>query len=489
MQYTQQQLNVLETVSQSGSFAFRARAGSSKTTMLQAWSNACKKSGSAISFSDSTTKELLKKLSSRFPAKTFHTTGLAALKGNAKSITLDKSKIFSIVKTLAEENDIPFELQSEIRSLAIMAKTYGIQPDFAGPEGLTPNEPIVWEELANTYDIEFSDEILHWAINTVNLSNQAFKKDGIIDFDDMLYCAIIYPHRFTRQNIILADEVQDFNTLQHTMLRRCLLPGGRIIAAGDDRQAIYGFRGALSNSYQDLVDTFSMQERPLTISFRCPKEVILCAQQYVPDIEAAPSNIQGAVLYPFSLSLSEIPKTVLCRNNAPLMRLALALLGRGRTVEIAGRDLGQNLIKLTKRITKKNLSTPEFLDRLTRWKEKEIARYPRRKNSVIEKAQVLGALASAHTDLEGMQKHLEKLYPNANSKDYRPADVHLSTIHRAKGREWPNVLFLDSYLIGKHAEQKWEIIQEENLAYVGITRAQRELTFITSKQIEELDNE
>lgn len=489
MQYTNQQLEILKTVAESGSFAFKARAGSSKTTMLQAWSNVCKKSGFATSFSKSTTDELSKKLNSRFPAKTFHATGLAALKGNAKTITLDKSKIFSIVKTLAEENDIPFELQSEIRSLATMAKTYGIQPDPAGPEGLTPHDPSVWEELAQMYDIEFSEEILHWATLAVNLSNLVFQKDGLIDFDDMLYCALIYPHRFTRQNIILADEVQDFNTLQHTMLRRCLLPNGRIIAAGDDRQAIYGFRGALSNSYRNLVNTFSMQERPLTISFRCPKEVILCAQQYVPDIEAAPSNIQGSVLYPANLTLAEIPKTVLCRNNAPLMKLALALLVSGRTVEIAGRDIGQNLIKLTKRITKKNLPTPEFLDRLIRWKEKEIARYPRRKNSVIEKAQVLSALATAHADLAGMQKHLEKLYPATNSKEYRPADVHLSTIHRAKGREWPDVLFLDSHLIGKHAEQPWEITQEQNLAYVGITRAQRELTFITSKQIEELTDE
>jgi superfamily I DNA/RNA helicase len=169
------------------------------------------------------------------------------------------------------------------------------------------------------------------------------------------------------------------------------------------------------------------------------------------------------------------------------MRLALRLLVSGRTVEIAGRDIGQNLIKLTERITKKNLSTEEFLDKLAKWKERELTKYPRRKFSINEKALVLTTLARAHKDLDSMRKHLTKLYPDPKSKEYRPADVHLSTIHKAKGREWPSVLFLDSQLIGKHASNEWEQLQEQNLAYVGVTRAQRELTFATSSIIEGLE--
>lgn len=485
---TPQQVDFLATTKYPESIALRARAGTGKTFSLQAWANASTKSGIATSFSKSTVEELVKKIGAKFPAKTFHALGLQALKGSGKSIKLEKGKMYEICKALSEEHEIPFETQTEIRSLATIAKVYGIQPDPAGPEGLTPNESAIWEELATQYDIEFSDEILHWSLQAVNASNLSFTKDGIIDFDDMLYCPLVYPHRFTKSSVILADEVQDFNLLQHTMLSRCLLPSGRVIAAGDDRQAIYGFRGALSNSYTALVDTFNMKELPLTVSFRCPSSVIAVAQQYVPDIEAAPGCAQGSVLYPSSMSLEEVPKTVLCRNNAPLMRLALRLLVSGRTVEIAGRDIGQNLIKLTERITKKNLSTPEFLDRLEKWKEKEIARYPRRKFSITEKALVLRTLASAHKDLDAMRKHLNKLYPDPKDKGYRPADVHLSTIHKAKGREWPNVLFLDSQLLGRNATSEWEQTQEQNLGYVAVTRAMQELTFITSKQIDGLED-
>jgi superfamily I DNA/RNA helicase len=156
-------------------------------------------------------------------------------------------------------------------------------------------------------------------------------------------------------------------------------------------------------------------------------------------------------------------------------------------VEIAGRDIGQNLVKLTERITKKNLSTPEFLEKLERWKEREIAKYPRRTFTITEKALVLRTLASAHKDLESVRKHLKKLYPDPKDKSYRPADVHLSTIHKAKGREWPNVLFLDSHLLGKHATSEWEQLQEQNLGYVAVTRAMQTLTFATSSIIEGLE--
>lgn len=486
--FTSQQEAFFATVLDNDSVVLEAGPGTGKTFSLQNWSLKSTRPGIATSSSKSTVAELVKKLSPKFQSKTSHALGLAALKSGGKTTKLDTSKMYNATKALAEQHDIPFELQTEIRSLATMAKVYGIQPDPAGPEGLSPNTLDMWAALADMYDIEFSDEILAYAKQVVNLSNLSFKKDGLIDFDDMLYCSLIYPHRFSKVGVLLVDEDQDLNLLQHIMVKRSLLPSGRVIAVGDPNQAIYAFRGALNNSHEELIKAFSMRRLPLTVSFRCAKAIIKVAQEYVPYIEAAPSNPEGNVLYPSALNLSEVPKTVLCRNNAPLMRLALRLLVSGRTVEIAGRDIGQNLIKLTERITKKNLSSEAFLDRLTQWKERETLKYPRRKHSIAEKATVLSHLARAHKDLDGVRKHLGKLYPDPKSKEYRPADVHLSTIHKAKGREWPSVLFLDSHLIGKHAQNEQDSQQEHNLAYVAVTRAQRELTFITSPQIEGMED-
>ena len=488
---TPQQLAFTGTATTDGSVALRARAGTGKTFSLGDWGTAAKKGGLATSFSKSTVVELGKKMPSKFQAKTMHGIGFQVIRNSGNFLEMTGSKIFDLTKMYADEHEVKFEDQEPIRKLVTLAKTFGIQPDQNGPEGLISNEQYNWEALADQFDIEMTAQIYESARDILTISNRAAIKDGIIDFDDMLYIPLIYPkHRFPRFPIILADEVQDFNSLQHLMLKRLLLPGGRLIAAGDDRQAIYGFRGALANSYSELVQDFSMEELPLTVSFRCPKAVVYEAQKYVPDIEVAPSAIEGSVTYPEFLDLQDIPANVLCRNNAPLIRLALGLLVNGRTVEVAGQDIGKGLINLTKRITKKNLLSDEFMDRLDKWKEREITRHPKRKSRINDKHSALVALTRHHKDLKGVQNHLKSLYPNPNDRSYRPAEVQLSTIHRAKGMEWPKVLFLDPQLIpSKYSKTAAELLQEDNLAYVGVTRAQEELIYCPSTNIEGLEEE
>lgn len=470
------------------SIALRARAGTGKTFSLRGWAKNCKGGGLATSFSKATVMELGKKMPSKFQCKTQHGIGYQAIRNSGKFTKMDNSKLFNLINDFSDDYAIEYKDRGDLRKLVSLAKTFGIQPDRNGPEGLVPDQVSNWEQLADQYDIDLTTHTIAYARQILKDSNHQALKDGLIDFDDMLYISLLWPHRFPRVPVILADEVQDFNSLQHLMLRRLMLPNGRLIAAGDDRQAIYGFRGALADSYTQLVKDFSMHELPLTASFRCPRAVVMEAQRYVPDIESAPGAIEGSVLYPSFLSLADIPKTVLCRNNAPLIRLALALLVSGRTVEVAGQDIGKGLVALTKRITKKNLPSREFQDRLVPWREREIKKYPRRKGRINDKFLALYELAKHHKDLSGIQQHLSELYPNLENKNRRPADVHLTTIHRAKGQEWPQVLFLDPQLLpSEFAKQPHEFVQENNLAYVGITRAQEELIYCPSHNIEGLE--
>ncbi|MCH7726076.1 MAG: ATP-dependent helicase, partial [Planctomycetes bacterium] len=65
------------------------------------------------------------------------------------------------------------------------------------------------------------------------------------------------------------------------------------------------------------------------------------------------------------------------------------------------------------------------------------------------------------------------------------------TVHRAKGLEWERVFILDPGLIPSiwsvRAYKKdpdrysWMMQEEANIRYVAITRAMKELTYITSK--------
>jgi superfamily I DNA/RNA helicase len=484
MIYTPQQEAFFDTAASRDSIALKARAGSGKTFSLQTWATKCQSSGLSTSFSKSTVTELGKKMPRKFPAQTLHSIGLAAIRNSGKFTKIEKSKLYDITKLVIEDAEAGWDLQSPVMKLVSLAKTFGIIPGQLTTPALLPDTPEEWENLADQYDITFNDEILSICRKVLTISNTSSLKDGLIDFDDMLYIALLWPHRFPRFPTLIGDEVQDWNTLQHMMAGRLLLPGGRIIVAGDPRQAIYAFRGALADSYSALISRFKMQELPLTVSFRCPKAVIQEAQRWVPDIEAAPDAIEGRVETLSDLHIQSVPPIVLCRNNAPLIRLALKLLISGRTAEVAGQDIGKGLISLTKRITKRNLSSSDFIDRLQKWADREISRKPRSKGRVEDKKLALIALAEHHKDLKGVQSHLSSLYPNPNDRSYRPAEVQLSTIHRAKGREWPHVLFLDPHLLpSKYAEQEWELVQEDNVAYVGVTRSQDTLQYIKSEEI------
>jgi len=58
--------------------------------------------------------------------------------------------------------------------------------------------------------------------------------------------------------------------------------------------------------------------------------------------------------------------------------------------------------------------------------------------------------------------------------------ILLSTIHKAKGREWDTVFILgeERYQPSKYAKQPWMMTQENNLKYVATTRAKNTLVHI-----------
>ena len=490
---TPQQTAFYTTAPTKQSVALKARAGTGKTHSEQQWAIKARGTGRSTSFSKGTVDELGRKMPSGFPAATIHSDCLRAIRTSGKYTRTQNnhpfspaSKMFNLTKALFKEREADRELFTSVLHLVGLAKTFGIIPAVNNREGLRPDTPEVWEDLADQYDINYNTEVLALSRELLIESNRLALKEGYLDFDDMLYIAVLWPHRFVRYPTIIVDEAQDLSAIQVEAIAKMLMPGGRVIAAGDDRQAIYAFRGALADSYSALSRKFNMIELPLTWSFRCPRAVILEAQQWVPDIEAHPSAVQGDVITHADISLYDLPRTIVCRNNAPLIRLALRLLVAGRTAEVAGKDIGAGLISLTKRITKRNLKTDEFLVRLDKWAEREISRKPSNKPNVRDKQAALEALAAHHPDLKSIQAHLTKLYPDPRSRTYRPAEVHLTTIHKAKGKEWDEVLILDPYLMpSKYAEQPWELLQEDNMAYVAVTRAKQILHYADSNNIHE----
>jgi len=475
-------------------------AGSGKTTTLTEGATRLVGSVLALAFNVRIKKTLDERIGHFAVCKTINGVGHGAMcKFLGRKVRIDKDKTRKVVRDLLneKENEHLWELFSSISQLVARAKHHGLIP--AGTPGmfisLTEDTPDAWAEIAAHYDIHFDQDVYRLARLALRACNsQAFA--GTCDFDDQIYIPALWGAPFDKFDNIIVDEAQDLSEIQHKILKKLLRKGGRLIAVGDENQAIYGFRAAMSNSIRRLITTFDLGEMELTISFRCCQSVVREAQKVVPRIEASPTAPEGSVLTlgGYSASTFQVGDTILCRNNAPLIKIAYKLIAEGRGVCVVGRDIGAGLKLLTKRIVGKDLTQPVtyLLQGLAEWQDQEAAKalakdQPSKLEVINDKAESLFAIidGSGATTIKDVISAIEELFGKTS------APITLSTIHRAKGMEWDRVFFLNQKLIpsiwavkahDKDPERyEWMMQEERNLRYVGVTRAREQLAYITTE--------
>jgi superfamily I DNA/RNA helicase len=340
------------------------------------------------------------------------------------------------------------------------------------------------------------DEVVDAAIAVLRRS---FELDrDVVDFDDMVIAPLIHKMRIWPKAWVLVDEAQDTNAARRCLALALLKPQtGRLIAVGDDRQAIYGFTGADSDALDLIATELSSSTLPLTVTYRCPKTVVTEANRLVPDLvahETAPDGIvrglprhNGTATW-FNTERPNATDVVLCRNTKPLIETAYGMLAAGIGCRVEGREIGNGLIKLATRW--KRITTLGALDgKLEDYRAREVAKWQAkgredRAQGVEDAVESLFAISRAliaegKTTIAEMVTWIRTLFGDTAPGE-RPRVVTLSTIHKAKGREWPTVYLLarNETLPSRWARKPWQLRQEENLEYVAITRAQRELVFV-----------
>jgi len=290
--------------------------------------------------------------------------------------------------------------------------------------------------------------------------------DGTIDFDDQILLPTVFKSAFPQYPLVMIDEAQDLSALNHATLRR--LARKRLIAVGDECQAIYGFRGAHSDSMQCLKQEFSMSELRLTVSFRCPIKVVEEARSRAPHMQYPSWAIPGEVHHLSTWNTNAIPDStaIICRNNSPIFSLALKLIRAKRRPEIIGNDIGKNLIKILKKLGDPGLSKKAVLTAINDWEEAKLKK-SRAKVSTRDQAECLRVFADNGNTLAEIIAFAEALMAQTGP-------IKMMTGHKSKGLEFDDVFFLDQDLI------KLSEPQERNLLYVIQTRAKKSLTYITS---------
>ena len=265
--------------------------------------------------------------------------------------------------------------------------------------------------------------------------------------------------------------------------------GGLYVADGLlTHNSIYGFRGCLSNSMNLLKERFGCHSLPLSVSYRCPKSIVKKAQEYVSHIQSHESAVEGLVKEDVgSWPLKQFLPTdaILCRNTRPLIEVAFLLIRNKVSCRVLGRDIGQGLVKLVKKmkafnvldLTKKlaNYRSKEAQKLIAQGKEDKLA-------SLDDKLDTL----SVFMEEVGIDAPVSELISaiEALFSDDSMGRLTLSTIHKFKGLEADRVFILDKFLMpSPYARQQWQKEQESNLAYVAITRSKGELYYVTSETL------
>jgi superfamily I DNA/RNA helicase len=414
---------------------------------------------------------------------TVHSFGLGSIR-RAFNVKVDGYKLERISEQ--EFNGEYEDLRPFVKKATEMAKQWAIG-------AILDNEPKVWAQMCehhNIWDLLPEKYTVETAIDAAQyLLAQSNGIKHIIDFDDMVYFPILHNLKVWQYDNVFLDEAQDTNNARRALVKKMIKKGGQFVAVGDPHQAIFGFTGANADSLDIIKREFQAQTLPLSVTFRCPKEVVKVANQWVSHIESHPDSPDGVV---DSCTLQEIATqatkddVVICRLTKPLVELAYSLLRQNVACKVEGREIGQGLVRLATR-WKRIKTVGELYAKLSQWSEAEIKKYEAKKDNArcqgiedrVKTLEVFMGQCDDSDSIATLCARIEGLFGDTKKGESQRV-LTLSTIHRSKGREWDRVfaLGMETYSPSKWAEKAWEVEQEDNLCYVQVTRAKNRLTLV-----------
>lgn len=469
----------------SGNAVVRARAGTGKTTtIIEAISYAAETSILLCAFNKRIQQELQKRITNpHAKAQTLHSVGYAAVRRYWEGLNI------------ASGQDRALDLANWVCGTAPDAMKKLVAKLHSKGREIKPHARLLGEltELAIEFECEPDDDWrddgfdLAWvegkALDAMELAATRKPTDAGIDFADMIFLPVRNHWLRPEYDMVVVDEAQDMTNAQLEISTGVCK--GRICVVGDDRQAIYAFRGADADSLDRLKAELKATEFGLTTTYRCGKVIVAAAAKYVPDFQADANNPDGEERSLNSTKLAGEAAHgdfVLSRTNAPLVGTAMALIKLQKRARIAGREIGTGLKAIIAKLTKGagGRSVPEFLKRLVVWEQKSLDRARAANNDdkaqlIADQSEVLQVLADGVVSVREIEDRIDALFTDDGLGEKNV--ITCSSIHKAKGLEADRVYLLqDTFKTGRTDKQRRE---EENLRYVGITRAKLSLVWVS----------
>jgi DNA helicase-2/ATP-dependent DNA helicase PcrA len=321
-------------------------------------------------------------------------------------------------------------------------------------------------------------------------------------------------HVQSQYRFFTVDEYQDISPLQHALLDQWLGEHAELCVVGDPNQTIYSFTGASSEFLRDFADRFpGASVIDLTTNYRSTQQIVSFANRLTSDVQlggsleaAGPFGIAPQVLkYDSAQTEANAVATVISEAiQSGVSKSEIAVLYRiNNQSEVLERALDNLGINYQLRGGERFFSRPEIKSAVQLIRAEALSPSGKPLHQAVSdivrslgwqatKPTEIGVVASKWEALNSLLLMLDDLPEKAEIKDFalELADrahsqheptteaVTLSTIHAAKGLEWPMVFIVgvnEGYLPISYAKTSAAIQEEKRLLYVGITRAMREL--------------
>ena len=298
------------------------------------------------------------------------------------------------------------------------------------------------------------------------------------------------------KSVLVIDEAQDMGKDDFRLVQALMRQNEemRVIAVGDDDQNIYGFRGSDSRYMLSLVEQDGAKLYEMTDNYRSAKAVVDCANRYVLRIPCrlkhtsikSATGEDGKVMTLKSLLDAEIKvkgsTAILTRTNEETMTVAYDLEQRGlhaTVVQSMGGFRFGNLAEV-RYFLKQLGGKDDVVIPKEKWNEAK-----RRTLETYASSTCINILQHFFSDFEithqsYYRSDLREYIYESDIEDFIAADdksVYVSTIHKAKGREFETVYLLSPIPDGKD-------VNNMRAYYVGLTRAKRNLYLVTNPPIE-----
>ncbi|MFF5229307.1 UvrD-helicase domain-containing protein [Dactylosporangium sp. NPDC000521] len=458
---TEEQLAARDLFAGGNELALVAGAGTGKTSTLVLMANATRRRGLYVAFNRSIADDARARFGANVDCRTAHSLAHKAV-GRAYQTRLNASARIPAKETarlLGINRDLwvssrPVTRGHQARLVMGMIRRFCYSTD----------RQVMARHLepVNGLDLRAQD---HVAGALLPFARKAWDdicaRDGVLRFEHDHYMKMWALTEPTLDaDFVLLDEAQDTNPVLEEVF---LAQGAQRVCVGDPAQQIYGWRSA-----RDVMTGFPAQHLHLTQSFRFGPPIARVANRW---LRHAESDLQLTGCAEGASHVGPAPDVdaVLCRGNADAMQEVLAFLDQGVPVALTG---GGDALRKVARAAQdlksgRRTSHPElFL--FTSWGDvQEYAEHD-----------------TAGQDLKAIVTLVDTYGPdliiNAVDRltDERSAKVTVSTVHKAKGREWPRVRVGDGFMappVDDQGMQRPLRPSEARLIYVAVTRARHHL--------------